>query len=108
MFNWFRKAKESIQDSVDPLVGRRFCKVEMNGCMATDRGNERFGTIVSTQIGNSDCYNENFSDLSDIMKRRARRTGKYKWALIKYDDGSENLEPAWWFHDTGEHIEYCI
>lgn len=44
----------------------------------------------------------------DLPGEYQKKTGQDRWALVEYRDGTKSWEPAWWFFDTGTHLEYQI
>lgn len=97
-----------MTDRAARFIGRRFCKVQMNGCMGTSRGVEKWGIVQSIDIGRCErglVYDGNASQESRSWRRRQ---GQDTWALVLYADGTKEFEPVWWFIEREDHIEYQI
>jgi hypothetical protein len=110
-FQWMSKAgvghtyaANSI--AIFAMVGRRFCKVDMRGCMAETRGQEKWGTIIAIDIGRTERGLVYDGHQSQEMREHYRKKGQDTWARIRYDDGTESYEPVWWFIEQGSHLEY--
>lgn len=76
---WFSTAKvrRVIGDPSAIRVGSRVCLVQLDGCMATVRNNERWGRVIK---------------LEDKVVYGSRKA--FPFALIKLDNGKEEWQPA--------------
>lgn len=105
--------KPSVGQAYDPnsievffMVGRRFCKVDMRGCMAETRGEEKWGIVIAIDIGRTERGLVYDGHQSQTMRRHYRKRGQDTWALVRYEDGTESYEPVWWFIERDTHLEY--
>jgi hypothetical protein len=99
-----------------PLVGRRFCKVQMDGCMAHIRGKEQWGYVRKVTVAVSDPSDRRCQVVGDTQvydggqseasRDELRLRGQSTYARVVYDDGAEFWEPVWWFTDKATHLEY--
>lgn len=90
----------------DPRIGRRFCRVEMRGCMGDVRWEEKWGHVIAIDVGRCERGLIYDGGQSQATREFQRKQGQDTWARVKYDDGTEDWEPVWWFFDTGTHLEY--
>lgn len=87
----------------DPRIGRRFCKVEMNDCMASTRGKEYWGVVIAVGESRTGAY-----ETPRRVRNLSLRNIHNSWLLVRYEDGSELWEPKWWCFDRGAYLEYQI
>lgn len=103
----------SVMIFVDPRIGKRFCKVEMRDCMASTRGEEKWGTIVD--VGETP-YNKYVITDAEVKRVRniSHRNRTNSWLQVRYEDGTLQWEPYWWCHRVESelhvfsHWEYQI
>jgi hypothetical protein len=116
VWRWFRRHTAKALLAGHKHVGRRFCKVDMRGCMAHIRGEERWGTVATVEEARSDPADKRVQIVGDTriydggqseaMREHYRRLGQATYARVHYDNGTKSWEPVWWFNDTGTHLEY--
>jgi len=102
LWKWFwGRPTRTILD--DWRVGRRFCKVEMNGCMAQARGREQWGRVIAVGEGGTGSF-----DQPKRVQYLYVRNRQNSWLLVKYDDGHESWEPLWWTYNYKDRMECQI
>lgn len=89
----------------DPRIGRRFCKVEMRGCMASARGEERWGEIIA--VGEDNICRAAIRPIE--VRNLSHRNRHNSYLKVRYDDTGEVCwEPYWWCTRHETHWEYQI
>lgn len=101
---------------LDPYIGRRFCKVEMRGCMANVRHDEQWGIVIDAQtsrdhptdntrqiVGKSHTiYDGGQGRYREVLRKK----GQADYLHVRYANGTESWEPRWWVYDHKTHLEY--
>lgn len=86
------------------LIGKRFCRVQMNGCMAETRGKEHHGTIVELDYGRTLRGLIYCGGMSKEMLTHYAERGQDTWLMVAFDDGSFGHEPIWWCHERADGV----